>query len=338
MLSGSNPELRVDPLSGLKVLLAPGRSKRPLDLEQAEVDEDSAEDCPFCEGNEKRTPLEVTASRPPGEGANTPGWSTRVVPNKYPLLEGKDTIASSGDPLDRATDHSGFDLLEAHDAEGSHELIVHTPEHKLSMADLTDEEMRASLLMWSQRIEAHSEAAYVHLFVNEGAEAGASRAHTHAQLLAMPFVPPRVARERERFSAYFAQYGGSCLLCDLVQEEIRVKERVVAIDEEVVVLAPYASMLPYQLQIVPRRHRLRFGDEGELGAEMLMRALGLLSEQLGGTPPLNMWLRTAPTGADHFHWHIEIVPRLTVLAGVELGVDVAVNTVSPELVATSLGQ
>ncbi len=330
-MTGTNPELRVDPLSGMKVLLAPGRSKRPLDLRQTEIEGDSAEDCPFCEGNEKRTPLEVTANRPPGEGANTPGWSTRVVPNKYPLLEGKDTI-------DRATDHSGLDLLEARDAEGSHELIVHTPEHKLSMADLTGEEMQASLYMWSQRIEAHSEAAYVHLFVNEGAEAGASRAHTHAQLLAMPFVPPGVARERERFSAYFAQHGGSCLLCDLVQEEIRVKERVVAVDEETVMLAPYASMLPYQLQIVPRQHHMYFGDDGDLGTEMLMRGLELLSKQLGGTPPMNMWVRTAPSSADHFHWHIEIVPRLTVLAGVELGVDVAVNTVSPEFVATSLGR
>ncbi len=335
MTGKDKPQLRTDPLSGLKVLLAPERSKRPLDLKQTETDDEPGERCPFCEGNERQTPLEIAANRPNGGEANTGGWSTRVVPNKYPLLEDQGGSRYK-DPLDTVTDLSGMDLFKTDDAIGSHELIVHTPRHKFSMADLTDEELRASLDMWSERIRAHSAASYVHLFVNEGAEAGASRAHTHAQLLALPFVPQSVDRERERFNAFYEQSQGSCLLCDLVEEEVRLKERFIAENGDAVILAPFASRLPYQLQIVPRAHSAHFSDNGEQATEMLELALNLLVERFDGIPPLNMWVRTAPKDAEHFHWHIEIVPRLSVLAGVELGVDVAVGTVSPEYVASAL--
>lgn len=335
MTGNSKPQLRTDPISGLKVLLAPERSNRPLDLKQTETDEESREGCPFCEGNEGQTPLEISASRPDDGDANTSGWSTRVVPNKYPLLE-ENGSARYSDPLDNVGDLSGVDLFKSGNAVGSHELIVHTPKHKLTMASLTDEELHASLQMWSARIRAHSEASYVHLFINEGAEAGASRAHTHAQLLALPFVPSSIARERERFNAYHKQSQGSCLLCDLVDEELRVKERTIAATDSAVLLAPFASRMPYHLQIVPREHSARFSDNGEQVTEVFKLALNLLVEKLGCSPPLNMWVRTAPKNVKHFHWHIEIAPRLTVLAGVELGIEVAVNTVSPEYVASAL--
>jgi hypothetical protein len=139
-----------------------------------------------------------------------------------------------------------------------------------------------------------------HLIVNERREAGASLPHTHAQLYALDFVPASVARERERFGAYATRTMGGNLLADLVQEEVRRRERIVAIDDEAVLMAPYGARLPYQLLLAPRTSRPRFEDEGPTGAALLHDALNRLRRRLGATPPLNLWVRTAPRGADHF--------------------------------------
>jgi UDPglucose--hexose-1-phosphate uridylyltransferase len=185
-------------------------------------------------------------------------------------------------------------------------------------------------------MRAHAGAAYVHLIVNEGREAGASLPHTHAQLYALPFVPAAVARERERFTAYFDRTQGRNLLEDLLQEEVRLRDRVVAIDPDVVTLSPFASRVPFQLQLVPRRPRARFEDPGPLGAEALLDALRRLGAVLGNVPPLNLWVRTAPEGADAFCWRVDVVPRLTYLAGLELGVGINLNIVTPESAAVLL--
>jgi UDPglucose--hexose-1-phosphate uridylyltransferase len=176
----------------------------------------------------------------------------------------------------------------------------------------------------------------VHLIVNERHEAGASLPHTHAQLYALDFVPAAVARERERFGAYATRTMGGNLLGDLLGEEVRMRERIVAIDDEAVVLAPYGSRLPYQLMLVPRVPRARFEDDGPTGAALLHDALRRLGRLLGATPPLNLWVRTAPRGADRFCWRIDILPRLTHLAGLELGTGVHLNVVAPERAAAAL--
>jgi UDPglucose--hexose-1-phosphate uridylyltransferase len=174
------------------------------------------------------------------------------------------------------------------------------------------------------------------MIVNERREAGASLPHTHAQLYALDFVPAAVARERERFGAYATRTMGGNLLADLVQDEVRRRERIVAIDEETVLLAPFASRVPFQLLIAPRTPRLRFEDEGPSGAAMLHQALARLQRRLGGSPPLNLWVRTAPPDAEHFCWRIDILPRLTHLAGLELGAGVNLNIVAPEHAAAEL--
>ena len=176
----------------------------------------------------------------------------------------------------------------------------------------------------------------MHVLVNEGREGGASLPHTHAQLYALDFVPAAVARERERFGAYATRTMGGNLLGDLVQEEVRRRERVVAIDDEAVLLAPYASRLPFQLMIAPRRPRARFEDDGPLGAGLVHEALTRLRRRLGAAPPLNLWVRTAPRGAEHFCWRIDILPRLTHLAGLELGTGVHLCVVAPEQAAAEL--
>jgi UDPglucose--hexose-1-phosphate uridylyltransferase len=251
----------------------------------------------------------------------------RVVPNLYPALsDDSPTPEPDANP----------DLFWAGPARGAHEVIINAPDSVTSLSELTTDQVRIAVETWRARMREHSGAAYVHVMVNERREAGSSLPHTHAQLYAFPFVPADVARERERFGAYTTRTMGGNLLADLVQEEVRRRERIVAIDQECVLMAPYGSRVPYQLLIAPRTPRSRFEDEGPSGAAMLHEALSRLARRLGAAPPLNLWVRTAPQGAEHFCWRIDIFPRLTHLAGLELGAGVHLNIVPPERSAAEL--
>jgi UDPglucose--hexose-1-phosphate uridylyltransferase len=322
------PELRIDPLSGEKVIVAAERASRPGGELRAQPAEplDPATD-PFAEGHEDRTPPEVFAVRPGGGPPDTPGWRVRVVPNLYPALA---PDAPAPPP------EANQDLFAAQAARGAHEVIVNGPQPVTTLLELGAEQLAAAVDVWRARMRVHAEAAYVHVLVNERREAGASLPHTHAQLYALGFVPGAVARERERFGAYATQTMGQNLLGDLVQEEVRRRERLVAIDDEAVLVAPYGSRLPYQLMIAPRRPRARFEDDGPTGAALLHDALGRLARRLGASPPLNLWVRTAPQGADSYSWRIDIVPRLVHIAGLELGAGVNLNIAAPEQVAAEL--
>ena len=213
---------------------------------------------------------------------------------------------------------------------------MNAPDPVTSLATLTVEQVDQAMGVWRERMRAHRNAAYVHVIVNERREAGASLPHTHAQLYALEFVPAAVARERERFRGYATRTMGGNLLADLVQEEVRRRERIVAIDSETVLMAPYGAQVPFQLMIAPRTPRARFEDDGPTGAAMLHDALRRLERRFGTNPPLNLWVRTAPRGAEDFCWRIDIVPRLTHLAGLELGAGVHLNIVPPEQVAGEL--
>ena len=329
------PELRIDPLSGLRTIVAGERAGRPGGELSAEprppVD---PEKDPFLEGHEERTPPELFALRPDGGGADGPGWTVRVVPNLYPALAAADESVADSDPLGAGRGEP--DLFASRPAFGGHEVIVNAPQPVSSLAELEPAQVEIAMDVWRERMRAHAEAAYLHLIVNEGREAGASLPHTHAQLYALPFVPAVVARERERFTAYSDRTQGRNLLEDLLQEEVRRRERIVAIDREAVALAPFASRVPFQVQIVPRRPRARFEDDGPLGASLLHDVIGRLGRVLGALPALNLWVRTAPAGAEYFCWRIDVLPRLTHLAGLELGTGVNLNVMPPELAAARL--
>jgi UDPglucose--hexose-1-phosphate uridylyltransferase len=322
------PEIRIDPLTGLRAIVAGDRAQRPGgELGARPVPALDPETDPFAEGHEDRTPPEVYAVRPNGGGPDTPGWVVRVVPNLYPALS-----EESGRPEPEANP----DLFWAGPAQGAHEVIINAPDPVMSLSQLAPDQVVAAVEVWRERMRTHREASYVHLSVNERAEAGASLPHTHAQLYALDFVPAAIARERERFGAYATRTMGGNLLADLVQEEVRRRERVVAIDQETVLMAPYGARVPFQLMIAPRTPRMRFEDDGATGARMLHGALSRLARRLGASPPLNLWVRTAPRGSEHFCWRIDILPRLTHLAGLELGAGVNLNIVPPELVAAEL--
>jgi UDPglucose--hexose-1-phosphate uridylyltransferase len=339
------PEIRIDPLSGHKTIIAGERSRRPGGEPSCTPPEPiDPESDPFAEGHEDRTPPELFALRPEGSRPNSPGWTVRVVENLYPALELEPEHDSGEQPGEhsarRGPLHRGAqavaELFTALPATGAHEEIVNGPQSVLSLSELPVEQVVAAVEVWRARMRAHASSACVQLIVNERREAGASLPHTHAQLYALDFVPSAVARERERFGAYWTRMMGQNLLGDLVAEEVRRRERIVAIDEQAVLLAPYASRVPFQLMIAPRDPRARFEDDGPPAAALLHDGLARLARHLGSTPPLNLWVRTAPRGAEHFCWRIDVFPRLTHLAGLELSTEVNLNIVAPEDAAAAL--
>jgi len=322
----SSPEIRIDQLTGLRTILAPGRADRPGGFKPLRSEEKGAENCPFCEGREDRTPPEVYATRPGGGEPDTPGWTTRVVPNLYPALgEGEDAPRPDSAP----------ELFASRPAVGGHEVVVNAPRHATAMAELDGEQLAAAVATWRERMRAHDGASYVQLVVNEGAGAGASLPHTHAQLYALPFVPATVARERERAGAYAERTTGGGLLADVLVEEVRRKERLVAIDDDAALICPWASRSPYELRIVPRRPEASFAGD-TAGVAMLGTALRLLAARFDGPPELNLWVRTAPRGVEEFHWHLDIAPRLTTKAGFEFGTGVDIVVYPPERAAADL--
>ncbi|HEY2216323.1 MAG TPA: hypothetical protein VGH21_02430 [Solirubrobacteraceae bacterium] len=317
------PEIRIDPLSGHRTIVAGERSRRPggaPTLTEAErvIEPIDPERDPFADGHEDRTPPELYAVRPNGGVPDSPGWTVRVVTNLYPALgasdeeqeQGATSTAGAGAEIREGTRGAALaELFTSLPARGAHEVIINGPQPVLSLAELPVEQVAAAMDAWRERMRFHEQSAYVQLIVNERRQAGASLPHTHAQLYGLDFVPAAVARERER---------------------------VVAIDEEAVLLAPYASRLPFQLMLAPRRPVPRFEQDGPTGAALLHDGLKRLARHLGASPPLNMWVRTAPRGVEHFCWRIDVLPRLTHLAGLELSTDLNLNIVAPEHAAALL--
>jgi len=364
----SAPELRIDQLSGLPVILAPGRGDRPIAVSGADKGADGPkseaqlpisarrrESCPFCEGREERTPPEVYATRPAGGAADTAGWTTRVVPNLYPALGGDEAaeeaakagdptaptkgdagaFAAAGDPLLESRRSGDPNLFVAKPARGAHEVVVNAPTHAMAMAELDEEQLAAAVATWRERMRAHAGASYVQLIVNEGGGAGASLEHTHAQLYALDFVPAAVARERERAGAYAERTQGGSLLGDVLVEEVRRKERLVAMDDEAALICPWASRSPFELRVIPRTPTASFAEDAA-GTAMIGTALRLLAARFDGPPELNLWVRTAPRGSEHFHWHVDIAPRLSVKAAFEFATGVDIDAYPPERAAADL--
>lgn len=343
------PEVRLDQLTGLRTILSPARADRPFDFGGVPTDDRrGAENCPFCEGREDRTPPEIWADRPGGGSPDTPGWRVRAVPNLYPALSQTHEVSgqpadetggvtAGGDPLRAATRGTEPDLFRASPASGFHEVIIHSPTHHASIGGLDDGELASAVAGWRTRMREHAEAsAYVQLIVNEGHEAGASLEHSHAQLYALGFVPAAIARERERFASYNQHTMGGDLLAEIASEEVRRRERLVAIDDEALLICPWASRSPFELRLIPRSPAPSFELDGVVGVGMLRTALRALAARFDGMPELNLWTITAPRRADQFHWHIDVAPRIGIRAGFEMSTGVELNVFPPERAAAEL--
>jgi UDPglucose--hexose-1-phosphate uridylyltransferase len=347
------PEVRIDQLTGLRTILSPARADRPFDFGgvATEPDPKAAENCPFCEGREDRTPPETWADRSVEGEPDTPGWRARAVPNLYPALaqsegeaatsaaENREGLTATGDPLRASSRGREPDLFRATTATGFHEVIINTPRHLTSLGQLDDSELASALAGWRTRMREQAESSpYVQLIVNEGREAGASLEHSHAQLYALGFVPAAIARERERFVSYNQHTMGGDLLAEIAAEEVRRQERLVAIDDEALLICPWASRSPFELRIVPRNPAPSFESDGEVGLGMLRTALRALEARFDQVPQFNAWTITAPRGADEFHWHLDIAPRIGIRAGFEMSTGVELNVFPPERAAAELRQ
>jgi UDPglucose--hexose-1-phosphate uridylyltransferase len=278
-------------------VIAPGRARRPGATARADLDlptEEELVSCPFCDGREERTPPETFAVRPGDGEPDTPGWTVRVVPNLYPVFE-------------------------------HHEIVISTPRHVRSFADLTGDEVGGVALAWRERASAARGAGfdYVHALLNEGREAGASLPHSHTQLAWFEEPPPAVMAE---------DGGGGCAVCRHVDAELASGERLILEQDGLVLLAAYGGRLPYELLIAPREHV----EGSAFESDLLVPALALLAESLRrlhaleGPAPVNAWMH------DRGHWHLEVLPRLTVFAGIELGAGIYVNSLAPEDAAAAL--
>ncbi|WP_258360738.1 galactose-1-phosphate uridylyltransferase [Moorella sulfitireducens (nom. illeg.)] len=328
------PELRQDPVSERWVIIATERAKRPSDFKPPHNEKKGNAGCPFCPGHEKETPPEVMAFRDAGTEPDTPGWQVRVVPNKFAALTAGGEIARESKGIYRAMTGTGV-----------HEVIIEGPDHDTVFADLAPDHAVQVLKAWRQRclqLEQDKRLQYIQLFKNHGPTAGASLEHPHSQLIATPLVPAAVNAELARLKAY-RQEKKSCLFCDLIEAELATGTRVVAFNEEFLAFCPFASRFPMEMWIIPRRHQANFGDceEGQLKqlAAILQETLSRL-QKAANDPPFNLVLHTAPLRQEDgiYHWHFELLPRLTIVAGFEWGTDMYINPTPPEIAAQSLNE
>jgi UDPglucose--hexose-1-phosphate uridylyltransferase len=327
------PELRKDPITGRWVIIATERAKRPSDfsLENTPM---KAGFCPFCQGNESKTPPEILAYRLNGSGPNSPGWNVRVVPNKFPALGIEGQLNRKGEGL--------FDKMNGI---GAHEVIIETPDHSQTLATLP--EKRIEDVLWAFRdrmvdLKKDKRFRYILIFKNHGSSAGASLEHTHSQLIALPIVPKRVLEEVEGSKNYY-NYKERCIYCDIVRQEMESGIRVISENVDFVTLAPYAPRFPFETWILPKQHESAFESSPSHYYENLAKALKNLMtrvERVLEKPAYNLVLHTSPLTADntndYYHWHIEMMPKLTKVAGFEWGTGFYINPTPPEEAAKYL--
>ena len=321
------PELRKDPVSDRWVIIATDRARRPSDFIREPVAlESSGRFCPFCEGQESKTPHEVLAYRNAG-GANSPGWKLRVVPNRFPVLGIEGDLEREGEGL--------FDKMQGI---GAHEVIVESPQHVISMADLSEESIRLTLFAFRDRmrdLRNDTRLRYIMLFKNHGQGAGATLEHSHSQLIALPVVPKRVQEELEVCERYF-RFKERCVFCDIVRQETRAGSRIVAETDEFVSLAPYAARFPFETWILPRNHGSHYEEAPEqqlANLAWILRSTLRKMDKVLERPSYNLLVHTAPMqdgACAHYHWHIEIIPHLTRVAGFEMGTGFYINPTPPE--------
>jgi UDPglucose--hexose-1-phosphate uridylyltransferase len=320
------PELRQDVVTGTWVVIASERAMRPSDFSRIRVTEPETGDCPFDPGHESMTPPEIAAVRPGDTEPDSPGWQVRVVPNKFPAF-------AEGAKVDEFSA-----MFPRRAGEGSHEVIIHTPDHHKSLATMTAEEVELVLRVYKQRYRVNSEkpdVSYIHIIVNHGRESGASLEHSHSQLLGVPLVPPLVKQELAGASRHYKSTG-ECVFCSLMKRELGAGARVVAETDGFVALAPFASRMPFEVWLIPRLHQESFGmiSDGRLEdfARVLRDVLGRYRGRFDD-PPYNYFIHSAPCdGPDYgyYHWHLEMFPKLTTLGAFELGTSMMINTTTPE--------
>jgi len=318
-------QMRLNPLNGRWVTIVPNRADRPSDF-ASRVDEDDYtldRPCPFCPGNEEETPPALETIDEDGS------WSMRVIPNRFPAFDGDDAFAV----------HNIGPVHVKAEASGIHEVFVYAPDHEGALHTLDDEHAAQLMHVLKRRLAEHAAqpfVRYTQVILNHGRDAGASIEHPHGQILGLPFVPSEVLDEERAF----ARFAGGSLLETTIAAELAADERIVISNDDVVVMCPWASGVPYEMIIVPREQHAHLPDASDRSLDAmgiaLRDAIGHLTRALGDVA-FNLGLHTAPhqhTG--DYHWHLHIWPQVTTQAGFERGTGVLINIVAPEEAAATL--
>jgi UDPglucose--hexose-1-phosphate uridylyltransferase len=328
------PELRKDPVVGRWVIIASERSRRPNDFTgNSPASMNGGKPCPFCVGNEDKTPPEVLAYRKPGSSPNAPGWTTRVVPNKFPALQ-----------IEGGLERRGEGLYDRMNGIGAHEVIIETTEHSKELSDLAAEQIENVLWAFRDRVvdlKNDSRFRYILLFKNHGEAAGASLEHGHTQLIATPIIPKVVTEELDGSLQHY-RLKERCVFCDMIDQELREGRRLVMENEHFVSFEPFAPRFPFETWLLPKNHVSAFEDSQRSEFASLARALKETLQRVNralNRPHYNFIIHSAPcrdSRLDYYHWHIEIMPKLTKVAGFEWGTGFYINPTAPEEAAQYL--
>jgi UDPglucose--hexose-1-phosphate uridylyltransferase len=326
-------ELRKDPIIGRWVIISTDRGKRPSEFVSAPPPRKSGGFCPFCAGNEDKTPNEILAYRSNGHGPNTPGWHIRIVPNKYPALKVEGELGKEG-----------YGVYDKINGVGAHEVIIESPQHFETLSTVTPKQFEEVLWAYRDRIvdlKRDMRLRYILIFKNHGEAAGATIEHSHSQLIALPIIPKRVVEEIKGAEEYY-NYKERCIFCDIIRQEIRMAERVVAEERDFIAVTPYAPKSPFEVWILPKHHESNFENCQKHHFEELSRLFSDVLRRMDKVlnfPPYNYILHTAPLKdgtMSHYHWHFEIMPKLVKVAGFEWGSGFYINPTPPEEAARFL--
>ena len=327
-------ELRKDPICGRWVIVDTDHPNKPEDFEyEPQIYKGGV--CPFCYGNEAMTPPEIESIRDSSTGPNTSGWQVRVVPNKFPALQ-----------IEGDLDRRGIGIYDMSSGIGAHEVLIESPYHQKDIHELLDSEVENFLSMYCRRsldLAKDKRFKYIMIFKNFGAAAGASLEHPHTQLIALPMIPKNVLDEIKRAHSYF-EFRERCIFCDIVRQEQQEKERIILENEDFLSFCPFVSRFPFEIWIIPKKHNERFcriSQSNEIPA--LARILKETIARLKAVFPnlsYNFIIHTSPVngdgGVEGYHWHIELMPKLTRVAGFEWGTGFYVVPTPPELAAKYL--
>ncbi len=326
------PELRRDPVVGRWVIISTDRGKRPSDFGK-EVETGVGKFCPFCPGNEDKTPPELLAYHEPGREKNAPGWWVRVVPNKFPALQ-----------IEGGLNRQGEGMYDKMNGVGAHEVVIETADHATDYPELPSN--RAQDVIWAFRdrimdLKKDPRFEYILVFKNKGAAAGASLSHTHSQLIATPVVPKQV-RELVSGAKNYFEYKERCVFCDMIKQEMSTGSRIVAENDDFIAFVPFAARFPFEVWILPKVHDSDFEDVQKHEVVNLSQMLQLVLKRLKNVldnPPYNFVVTNSPLRESklaYFHWHLEIIPKLTKVAGFEWGSGFYINPTPPEEAAKFL--
>jgi len=326
-------QLRRDPIVGRWIITEDEKPWSPDDFKVTPRAREEITHCPFCAGNESMTPPEIASVRQDKSAPNTRGWQVRVVPNKFPALQ-----------IEGSLDKRGVGLYDKTNGIGAHEVIIETPDHSKDLPDLSVEQVRTVLGIYATRsfdLQKDKRFKYMMLFRNYGTEAGATLDHNHAQLIALPLIPKNVLEELEGAAAYYERRE-RCIFCDILSQEEEDKERILEENDSFIAFCPYVSRFPFEIWIMPKEHKLSFcrstAKELDALAGLLKNTLRRMQRTLKD-PAYNFIIHTGPNdGQEHpgYHWHIEIMPRISRIAGLEWGTGLYVVPTPPEVAARYL--